>query len=160
RALTTPELWSFAQMLRLALLEELARLATEAASAQQHREAAYLWADRLMAGARQGEEARANLLSLMDRQPFAHNGVFLAALAELLQGEEDALPVLQNVAEHWGRPLGEFVRAENAREASRSLAAGRAFGSLRALTRLDVRKIFENVSVVDQELRKDVSGTY
>ena len=29
-------------------VEELARLASEAASAQQHREAAYLWADRLI----------------------------------------------------------------------------------------------------------------
>ena len=161
RPLTTAELWSFAQMLRLALLEELSRLASEAASAQQHREAAYLWANRLMSSARYGEEIRTGLLALMDQQPYAHNGAFVAALAELLQGEEDAFPALQSAAaDHLGQPLGEFVRAENAQEASRSLAAARAFGSLRALARLDVRKVFERVSNVDEELRHDASGTY
>jgi cyclic beta-1,2-glucan synthetase len=161
RPLTTAELWSFGQMLRLALLEELSRLALDAASAQQHREAAYLWANRLMSSARHGEEVRAGLLKLMDQESYAHNGAFVAALAELLQGEEDAFPALQSAAaDHLGQPLAEFVRAENAQEASRSLAGGRAFGSLRALGRLDVRKVFERVSAVDEELRHDVSGTY
>lgn len=160
RPLTTAELWSFAQMLRVALLEELARLASEAASAQQHREAAYLWADRLVAGARHGEEAHAAMLKLMDQESYSHSGAFLAALAELLQGEEGVIPALWQTAEHWGRSLTETVRIENAREASRSLAAASTFGSLRALALLDVRKVFERVSVVDEELRKDASGTY
>jgi cyclic beta-1,2-glucan synthetase len=160
RPLTTAELWSFAQMLRVALLEELSKLASDAASAQQHREAAYLWANRLIASGQHGDEAHAAMLKVLDQEEYSHRGAFLAALVEVLQGEEEAFPALQNVADHWGQPLTESVRAENAQEASRSLAAAHAFGSLRALGRLDVRKVFERVSVVDEELRLDPSGTY
>ena len=160
RPMMTAELWSFAQLLRLALLEELSRLASDAAGAQQRREAAYLWADRLIASARIGADSLREMLLLMDKEPYANSGAFMAALAELLQGEEDALPALQAAADRWGQPLSEFVRAENTQEASRSLAASRAFGSLRSLSRLDIRKVIESVSVVDEELRRDPSGTY
>ncbi len=160
RPLTTAELWGFTQLLRLALLEELARLAADAANAQQHREAAYLWADRLIVGARHGEESQTAMLQAMQREAYASSGTFLAALSELLQGEEEALPAFQSAIDPAGRTLTEIVRAENTREAARSGAAARAFGSLRALSRLDVRKVFERVSVVDEELRRDPSGVY
>jgi len=160
RSLTTAELWSFTQILRLALLEELSQLASDAASAQQHREAAYLWADRLMVSARHGEEAQPAMLRTMEAEAYASSGTFLAALAELLQGEEDTLPAFQTAVEQGGRPVTEIVRAENMREVFRSDAAARAFGSLRALARIDVRKVFERVSVVDEELRNDPSGIY
>ena len=160
RPLTTAELWDFTQLLRLAVLEELTRLAADAASAQQHREAAYLWADRLIASARQGGEAQQLMLARMDGQPYKFIATFLAALAELLQGEEDALPAFQVEVEKAGRPLTEIAREEARREALSASAAARAFGSLRALSRLDVRKVFERVSVVDEELRRDPSGVY
>ncbi len=160
RSLTTAELWSFTQILRLTLLEELTRLASDAASAQQHREAAYLWADRLTVSARRGDGAEESMLRTMESQPYASSGTFLAAVAELLQGEEEALPAFQVAIEQGGRVLTEIARAENTREASRSAAAARAFGSLRGLSRLDVRKVFERVSIVDQELRNDPSGVY
>jgi cyclic beta-1,2-glucan synthetase len=160
RYLTTAELWSFGQMLRLALLEELSRLACNAANAQQHREAAYLWADRLIVSARHGEESLRDMLQRMNAESYAHSGAFLAALSELLQGEEDVLPSFQIAVEQGGRTLTEFVRAENTQEAYRSGAAARAFGSLRALARLEIRKIFERVSIVDEELRGEDSGVY
>jgi len=159
RELTTAELWSFPQMVRIALLEELSRLASDAAGAQQRREAAYLWADRLIASAGQGEETRSQILQLMGQEPYARSGAFLAGLAELLQGEEEILAALQRT-ELGGLPLSEIVRAENAQEASRSLAAARAFGSLRGLASLDTREVMERLSVVDEELRHDPSGTY
>ena len=160
RFMTTAELWSFGQMLRLALLEELSRLACDAANAQQHREVAYLWADRLIASARHGEESLADMLKRMNVESYAHSGAFLAALSELLQGEEDVLPAFQIAVEQGGRTLTEFVRAENTQEAYRSGAAARAFGSLRALARLEIRKVFERASIVDEELRGEDSGVY
>ncbi len=160
RPLTTAELWDFTQLLRLALLEELTRLAVDAASAQQHREAAYLWADRLIASARLDQEAQQAMLARIDGQPYALSSTFLAAIAELLQGEEEAFSAFQLEVEKAGRPLTEIAREENRREAGSSDAAARAFSSLRALSRLDVRKVFERVSVVDEELRRDPSGVY
>ena len=160
RPLLTAELWGFSQLLRVALLEELARLASDASGAQHRREAAFLWADRLVASASQGDEKLQSILERMEKEPYARDETFLAALAEGLHGEEDALPALQRRLDQWSRPLTDFVRAENAREASRSLSASRAFGSLRALARVDIRKIIESVSVVDDELRRDPSGAY
>jgi cyclic beta-1,2-glucan synthetase len=160
RYLTMAELWNFAQMLRVALLEELSRLASDAANSQQHREAAYLWADRLIASVRQGEDQQKRILARMEQETYAQSGTFLAPLAELLQGEEDALRAFQTFAEKGGRPLNEFARTENTLEAYRAGAAARAFGSLRALARLDTRRIFEQVGIVDQELRHESSGIY
>ncbi len=160
RTLSTAELWSFALMLRLALLEELARLAADSARVQQHREAAYLWADRLITASRKDVDGPRRILPLMANEPYATKGAFLAAMTELLQGDEDVFPAFQTQAEHNGQTLTEIVRAENAQEATRSRAASRAFGSLRALGRLDIRKVFEKISVVDAELRHDPTGVY
>ena len=159
RPFTLRELWSFSLMLRLAVVEELAHLAREASSAQQHREAAYFWADRLIGSSRR-EDALQMVLRAMDRESYSRSGPFLAAVAERLQGEEGALPALQDAADHWGRPLTDFVREEYAQEASRSLTAARAFGSIRTIARLDMTEIVEAASVVDAELRRDPSGVY
>ena len=48
------ELWAFPLMLRVAVLEELARRATAVSHDQDLREAAYLWGNRLVAGGRAG----------------------------------------------------------------------------------------------------------
>ena len=94
------------------------------------------------------------------RETHAQDGTFLAALSELLQGEDDLLPAFQTAVESAGRLLTEIVRAENTREAARSGNAARAIGSLRSIARLDVRKVFERVSVVDEVLRQDPSGVW
>ncbi len=79
RSLTTAELWSFTQLLNLALLEELSRVASDAAAAHQHREAAYLWADRLIVSARHSEDALNWMLTGMNGESYARDGTFLAA---------------------------------------------------------------------------------
>ena len=52
--LTIAELWFFPLLLRMALFESLARLASRVSRAQQLREVAYLWANRLAASMRRG----------------------------------------------------------------------------------------------------------
>ncbi|MBS1834928.1 MAG: hypothetical protein JST65_19570, partial [Acidobacteria bacterium] len=160
RPLTIAELWSFAVLLRVALLSELTCLALASARAQQHREAAYLWADRLIAAANRGDADLQRILGLLTKEKVCGSSAFLSALSELLQGTDQALPALQTAAEEWGKPLAEQVREETAQETSRAFAASLFFGSLRALGRLDLRKVFEEVSVVDRTLRQDPSGTY
>src|ERR1700733_726047 len=50
---TIAELWAFPLFLRIALIEELTRLATRVNRSQQLRESAYLWANRLANSARE-----------------------------------------------------------------------------------------------------------
>ena len=54
-------------------------------------------------------------------------------------------------------PLPEVVRGEHNREAAERVSIANAFGSLRALARLDFTKIFEATSLVEAELRTDAT---
>src|ERR1700733_6154964 len=89
--LSTAELWFFPLFLRIALIEKLADLATAVSRAQQLREAAYLWANRLSTSARSAPQEFDRLLSLMGTEPIALQPYFITSLAEQLQDEETAL---------------------------------------------------------------------
>jgi cyclic beta-1,2-glucan synthetase len=158
---TIAELWAFPLFLRIALIEELTHLATRVNRSQQLRESAYLWANRLATSARAGADAFATMLRNLETEPIARQPHFVTALAEQLQDEELALgPAQQWIEERFGKPLMEVVRAQHTREASETVSTSNAFGSLRILARLDFKIIFEDVSLVEAELRKDPAGMY
>ena len=159
--LTIAELWSFPMLLRVALVEALAWLATRISRAQGLREAAYLWANRLAAGARRGPEVFGRILERMESEPIALEPYFLTSLAEQLQEEEDALAPLQHwIEERLGKPLTDIVRVQHTEEAAESVSTANAFGSLRTLSRIEFAEVFESVSLVEAELRTDPGGIY
>jgi len=51
-----------------------------------------------------------------------------------------------------------LLRGEHSREAIESISTANAFGSLRTLARIEYAEVFENVSLVDTELRNDFVG--
>src|SRR5580692_2754074 len=67
--LSTAELWFFPLFLRVALIEKLADLASAVSRAQQLREAAYLWANRLSTSSRSAPQEFGRLLGLMEKEP-------------------------------------------------------------------------------------------
>ena len=69
--LTIAELWFFPLLLRMALFESLASLATRVSRAQQLREVAYLWANRLAVSMRRGPEEFEKMLARLETEPFA-----------------------------------------------------------------------------------------
>ena len=155
------ELWSYPLFLRMAILERLAVLATSVACAQRFREGAQLWADRLTAAARRGSDEFSRMLARMESEDYAHAPHFLTVLAEQLQGEENTFAGIQHwIEELLKQPLTEVVRTEHTREAAESVATAQAFGNLRLLSQLDFTKTFEEVSLVEAELRLDPAGTY
>ncbi len=158
---TIAELWAFPLFLRIALIKELSELATRVNLSQQLRESAYLWANRLATSARAGGGAFETMLGHLEREPIAQQPHFVTALAEQLQDEELALgPAQQWIEQRFGKSLMDVVRAQHTREASETVSTSNAFGSLRALARLDFKVLFEEVSLVEAELRKDPAGTY
>ena len=159
--LTIAELWFFPLLLRLALFESLARLASRVSRAQQLRELAYLWANRLVVSTRRGTEEFEKMLARLESEPFAVQPCFVTSLAERLQDQEDALGPLKHWIEDRSKmTLTELLRMEHSEEASERISTANAFGSLRAISRMDFRVIFEAVSLVDAELRHDPSGVY
>jgi cellobiose phosphorylase len=149
------ELWSFPLVLRFTLVENLIALATRSRRAQQLRESAFLWADRLNHGARLG--VLDMVLSRLSAQPFLKEDCFCAALAEQLQDQETTL---HGWMDRLHAPLAEIVRMEHAREARESLLAANAFNSLRTLAGIDFRRVFDAVSYLESALREDPSGSY
>jgi cyclic beta-1,2-glucan synthetase len=162
---TTPlsiaELWAFPIMLRFALVESLSGLALHVSQEQQIRESAYLWANRLAASARVGQDSLTRTLALLEAQPVALKTYFATCLAEQLQDEEPALiPARQWIESQLGISMSDMVRPEHNREAAECLSIANAFNSLRTLSHIDFSDFFENLNVVEQELRKDPAGTY
>src|SRR5579862_5254949 len=154
--LSIAELWSFPLLLRLSLIESLTVLAGGVDHAQQIREAGYFWANRLAVSSRRDPELFESVLHLMESEPVAGEPYFATCLVEQLQDEDRALaPAQQWIEARLGMPLAEVVRNEHNREAAERLSIANAFGSLRALARLDFRKIFEATSLVEAELRTD-----
>jgi cyclic beta-1,2-glucan synthetase len=161
RPLTIGELWSFPLFLRIALIETLASLATRVSESQQLREVAYLWANRLASSARTGTEAFERILHELEAEPAARLPYFVTALTEQLQDEETALGPAQHwMQERFKSPLIEVVRNQHTKEAAQVVATANAFGSLRALGQLEFTKVFEEVSAVEAELRRDPGGIY
>ncbi|HEX4273826.1 MAG TPA: glucoamylase family protein [Bryobacteraceae bacterium] len=158
---TIAELWAFPLFLRIALVEELTRLSVAVKHGQQLRESAYLWANRLASSSRAGSEAFEAMLRHLETEPIARQPHFVTTLAERLQDEELALgPAQQWIEQQFGKSLIEVVRAQHTREAAETVSTANAFGSLRALSRIDFKNTFEDVSLVEAELRKDPAGTY
>jgi cyclic beta-1,2-glucan synthetase len=159
--LSIAELWVFPVMLRFALVEAVAELAERVQREQQLREEAYLWANRLAASARAGQDALSKMLALLAGQRVALDPYFATCLTEQLQDEEAALvPVQQWIESQRGTPLADLVRPEHQREAAESLSIANAFNSLRTLSRIDFAKFFESLNVVEVELRRDPAGLY
>jgi cyclic beta-1,2-glucan synthetase len=159
--LTIAEVWLFPLLLRIALFESLARLAFLVSCGQQVREIAYLWANRLAVSLRRGPKAFEQMLARLGTEPFAREPSFVTSLAERLQDEENAMgPVEQWIESRVHVPLTDLLRSEHAKEAAASISTANAFGSLRAISRIEFTKIFEAVSAVEAELRRDPSGVY
>ncbi len=159
--LTIAELWFFPLLLRMALFESLAQLAYRVSRAQQLREVAYLWANRLAVSMRRGTDDFEKMLARLESEPFALEPCFVTSLAERLQDQENALGPVKHWIEDRGKiPLTDLLRSEHSNEASERVSTANAFGSLRAISRIDFTKIFETVSLVDAELRNDPAGVY
>ena len=159
--LTTAALWFFPLFLRMALVEDLATLASAVNRAQQFREAAYLWANRLACAARISAGEVTRMIGLLEAEPLSTEPYFITSLAEQLQDEERALaPMRAWIQEHFTTPITELVRSEHTHEAAQLVSVANAFGSLRALSRIDFTEIFEAVSPVEKELLEDPAGIY
>ena len=159
--LTIAELWAFPLMVRFALLDKLAQLAARISDAQQLREAAYLWANRLAAGSRVGPEIFQRMLAQLEQESIALRPRFVTGMAEQLQGEESALVPLQHwLEERLRQPFTNVVALEHQQEAVERTAIANIFRTMRGLMKMEFTEVFERVSLVNAELCKDPSGTY
>jgi cyclic beta-1,2-glucan synthetase len=158
------ELWAIPIMLRLALIENLRRIAVRLAAGRADRDRADHWADRMADVA--GTDA-ANLILVtadMARSDPPMVSAFVAELARRLQGQGPALAlpltwIEQRLAAS-GLTTAQLVQSEHQQQAADQVSISNSIGSLRFLGTMDWRRFVESMSLVEQALQADPAGAY
>ena len=161
RTLTTGELWAIPQMLRIALIESIQNMAVTALTNLRERQLADFWANRLIAANRRDSNQLFAILTELATAEPSPSPYFATQLVGLLYDEAAALAPVKTWLERTLKTvLHDLILREQNRQTSEQLSCGNAFTSLRQLALLDWREIFEQLSRVEQILRRDPSGIY
>jgi cyclic beta-1,2-glucan synthetase len=159
--LTIGELWAMPLMLRIALIDRLRNLSLQVDRRFREGEVADFWANRLLVTARRDPNQLFTILSELTNEHPNPSAYFASQLTGHLYDEQTALVPAKSWLErslHSG--LGEITLEEQGQQASIQISIGNAISSLRHLSLMDWREIFEQISSVEQILRKDPSGNY
>ncbi|MBI5099839.1 MAG: cyclic beta 1-2 glucan synthetase [Nitrospirae bacterium] len=163
-ALKLGELWAIPIMLRLALIENLRRVAVRIAADRIDRNSADYWADQMTETA--GKDPKSLILVIAD---MARSGPpmvssFVAELTRRLKGQGPALALpltwLEQRLSEFGQTVEQLVQSENQQQAADQVSISNSIGSLRFLGAMDWREFVETMSIVDQILREDAGGVY
>src|SRR6185503_11015042 len=153
------ELWAIPIMLRLALIENLRRVASRIAASTAERNLAGAWAGRMIEIA--GRDAKSLILATADmaRSNPPMTSSFVAELARRLQGQGAALAlpltwIEQRLAE-LDLTIEQLVQAQTQAQAADQVSMANSIGSLRLLAATDWREFVEDLSVVERALRAD-----
>jgi len=162
--LTLGELWAIPIMLRLALIENLRRVAYSVRSDRIDRDIAIRWASSLIDVARREPTGLILVAADMARAQPPLSSSFVSELARRLQplGEALSLPMTwidQRLAES-GLTSDQLVQRAQHEQASDQVSVSNCIGSLRLLDALDWKSFVESVSTVERVLRTDPSGVY
>ena len=162
--LTMGELWAIPIMLRLALLENLRRVAARIGADRVDRNRADYWADQMTAVA--AKDPKSLILSIADmaRSDPPMVGSFVAEFARRLQGKSPALALAltwieQRLSED-GLTIEHLVQSENQHQAADQVSISNSISSLRYLGAADWRDFVEAKSGVERTLREDPAGAY
>ena len=150
--LTMGELWALPSMLKLALVENLRRLAEELLLARAGRRAA----DRYV--------SRADSRTVVETLPDGHEPAFVVQLLHRVReyglglsavriALDEDLSSRQTTAE-------ETIRGEHQRQGVAQVSMANAVTSLRLCATLDWQEYVESVSLVERVLQRDPAGAY
>ena len=152
--LTIGELWAWPSMLKLALIENLRRLAQGTLAARAARRAADAYVARIDAS------GHGRPPPLPER---IHTGYVVQILARLreygprlsaVRAAVDAHLLAQQVT------YEDAIRSEHQRQAASQVSVANAITSLRLCSTLDWSQYFEDVSLVERVLQLDPAGAY
>src|SRR5918993_1431213 len=162
--LSIGELWAVAITLRLALVENLRRLAITIARARAERDEADKVADKLLELASLQPSAVMSYLNdrLAKREELPQT--FLVQLVQRLREQHPSvIPVMdwiEKQLEPQGTSVEQMIHAEHQRQAEAQVTVGNIITSMRLLSTLDWNDFFEQVSLIEPLLGQDPAGVY
>ncbi|MGD8633748.1 MAG: hypothetical protein PVF85_09285, partial [Anaerolineales bacterium] len=159
--LKTVELWAFPLALRLALIERLRVLIEHVSLQMREHEQADFWANRLLMATRYEPNQLFNMLAEFSEQFPEPDSYFASQIIGHLYDEDTSLDSVQSWLEtRLGKSVKQILVGEQSRQAAVQISIGNAVTTLRELSLLDWRKMFERLSVVEEMLNQDPSGIY
>ena len=158
------ELWAIPIMLRLALIENLRRLAALIAKNRINKNLADYWADQMTETAEKDPKSLILVIADMARYGPPLESSFVAELTRRLVGKGAAfsLPIswIEQRLSEKGMTSDELVHIENQKQAADQVSISNSIGSLRFLSSNNWRDFVENISIVESILRSEDSGIY
>ena len=162
--LTIGELWAIAIMLRLALVENLRRLAVAMVQARKERDEADKLADKLLELAQLQPSALVAQISERMGKRDTLPKAFVVQLVQRLREQDPAVaPVMQWLEKQLSRHhlnVEQVIHLEHQRQAATQVTVGNIITSMRWLSTLDWREFFESVSLLESLLGQDPAGAY
>ena len=163
-ALKVGELWAIPIMLRMALIENLRRVAARIAAGRVEGNLADSWADQMTEIAEKDPKNLILVIADMARSNPPMTTPFVSEFARRLQGRSPALAlpltwIEQHLAES-GLTIEQLVQSGNQQQAADQVSISNSIGSLRFLGAMDWREFVETMSVVEKSLRSDPCEAY
>src|SRR5215203_2879635 len=162
--LTLGELWAIPIMLRLAVIENLRRIAGKIALDVIDHNLADHWADKMVGTVKENPANLILVIADMARTKPVLDSHFVACFTRKLQGNGPALALPLNWMEQQLSGMGinsnDLVLQENQKQAIDQVSVRNSIGTLRFIGATDWREFVETLSSVEQVLRQDITGTY
>jgi len=162
--LTLGELWAVPIMLRLAVIENLRRVASRVRAERLHRNIADRWADAMLEVSQRDPKSLILVVADMARAKPTMTSSFVAEIARRLQGQGAALALPMTWIEQRlgevGVTIDQLVQTAQHEQAADQVSVSNCIGSLRLLDAIDWQQFVEAVSHVERALEEDPSGIY
>ncbi len=163
-ALKLGELWATPIMLRLALIENLRRVAVRIAAGRVDRDLASAWAEQMTAVAEKDPKSLVLVIADMARSHPPMSTPFVSEFTRRLQGHSLALALpltwIEQLLAESGLTIEQLVQSGNQQQAADQVSISNSIGSLRCLGGMDWHEFVETMSIVERTLREDPDGTY
>ncbi len=164
KTLKLGELWAIPTMLRLALIENLRRVAARVAAGRIERDLADTWADKMIETAEKDPKSLILIIADMARTDPPMTTPFVSEFARRLLGLSHALVspltwIEQRLSES-GLSIDKVIQIGNQQQAADQISISNSIGSLRFLESMNWPRFVETMSIVEQILSKDPCGAY
>ena len=158
------ELWAIPIMLRLALIENLRRVAVRVAGGRIDRDLADSWADKMIETAEKDPKSLILIIADMARSDPPMSTPFVSEFVRRLQGQSPALAfpltwIEQRLSES-NQTTVQLIQYGTQQQAADQVSISNSIGSLRFLSSLDWREFVESMSHVEKILRGDPVNAY
>jgi len=158
------ELWAIPIMFRLALIENLRRVADIISENRSDRDSANYWVGRMTRVAQHDPKSLILVIADMARSDPPLTSAFVAEMSRQLQGISGpllfALSWVEQRLSEKNQSLEQMISAEIQAQAADQVSFGNSISSLRLLDTSDWRTFVERLSIVEHTLRSDPADEY